>query len=36
MSSALFQVPVRYGDSNIPARIETIHRRLRRIDQEDQ
>ncbi|MGY2116475.1 AlbA family DNA-binding domain-containing protein [Nocardia gipuzkoensis] len=35
MSSALFQVPVRQGDSNVPARIEDIHRRLRRLDQED-
>ncbi|MGY2033147.1 AlbA family DNA-binding domain-containing protein [Nocardia gipuzkoensis] len=34
MSSALFQVPVRQGDSNVPARIENIHRRLRRLDRE--
>ncbi|TQM32734.1 hypothetical protein FB390_4430 [Nocardia bhagyanarayanae] len=34
MSSALFQVPVRQGDSNVPARIEDIHRRLRNLDEE--
>ncbi|MFB8007463.1 helix-turn-helix domain-containing protein [Nocardia sp. NPDC056000] len=35
MSSALFQVPVRQGDCNVPARIEDIHRRLNSLDEDD-